>query len=430
MIRKLLMPKLGLTMTEGVIAEWSVQVGTPFKTDDTLFVVETDKVANEIPAEADGVLHEISVEAGQNVAVGEVIGYWDDGAGETAEPVHTPSASIALSTVPASAPADKTARESEKASAPGTQCAQGAQCTPVGQRIRATPLARRIARMENVDLAQVRGSGPRNAVRAQDVREMAQRNSGAPAAALMPNQDTSGATRHKPTPVNSAMARRLSAAKQQVPHFYLAVEAELSKLLALRSEINALNPANPAVRITINHFVVAAVGRALADLPELNAVWDEGEIVRYRTTDVGVAVNSDKGLFVPVVRDIGTRTLYDIAAQTSRLIERARTGALTAQEMQGGAITVSNAGMFNVKFMTPIINPGQAMILGVGSISEQFRPDANGKPKLTREIGLVLAGDHRLLDGVSGLKFLNRVTAYLEQPLQLLLGQSFAGATP
>ena len=225
--------------------------------------------------------------------------------------------------------------------------------------------------------------------------------------------------RSKPSLVQAATARRLTPVKQQVPHFYLAVEAEVSKLLALRAEINA---ADPAVRLTINHFVVAAVGRALVDLPDANAVWADGEILRFRSADVGVAVNSERGLFVPVLRDAGRLGLNALAQVGNRLVERARAGALTAAEMQGGAITVSNAGMFSVKFMTPIINPGQAMILGVGSIGKKFRPDAEGRPALTQEMGLVLAGDHRLLDGVSGLRFLNRVMHYLEHPLQLLLG--------
>ncbi|TCS34047.1 pyruvate dehydrogenase E2 component (dihydrolipoamide acetyltransferase) [Paucimonas lemoignei] len=421
MKRKLLMPKLGLTMTEGVIAEWSIPVGGTFKTDDVLFVVETDKVANEIPAESSGVLTEVVAKTGQTVAVGEVIGYWDDGiAGE--EPAVAPGDAggglpphIATH-MPAPAPA-----------------LQGSAGEPAA-RVRSSPMARRIAAMENVDLAVVTGTGPRNAVRAQDVRDYLQARAAAvpaPASAAQPMPaptpvpSSAGAggidagERIKPSLVQAATARRLTAVKQQVPHFYLAVEAEVSKLLALRAEINAQEP---PVRLTINHFVVAAVGRALLDLPDANAVWADGEILRFSSADVGVAVNSDKGLFVPVLRDAGRLSLNALALASSRLVERARAGALTAAEMQGGAITVSNAGMFNVKFMTPIINPGQAMILGVGSISRQFRPDAEGRPALTQEMGLVLAGDHRLLDGVSGLRFLNRVTHYLERPLLLMLG--------
>ncbi len=422
MLRKLLMPKLGLTMTEGVLAEWSVQPGTPFKADSTLFVVETDKVANEVPAEADGVLTEVTAEAGQTVAVGEVLGYWDDGMPD-AENVTRDNL------MPAASPAGMEARLAAAPAQP-TQPASQAQQPASAQfggalqphRILATPLARRIAGIEGIDLGSVKGTGPRQAVMAQDIRGHA---ATAVRAATSKITAIDAGTRQKPTFVQSAMARRLTAVKQQVPHFYLALEADVSKLLALREQANTLET---ALRFTINHFIVAAVGRALVDLPETNAVWSDGEILRYHSTDVGVAVNAEHGLLVPVVRDVGRLAFTDVAQQTNLLIERARSGRVQAQEMQGGAITVSNAGMFNVKFMTPIINPGQAMILGVGSISQQFRPDSEGRPALTKEMGLVLAGDHRLMDGVSGLKFLNRVAFYLEQPLNLLLGQALVQA--
>jgi len=157
-------------------------------------------------------------------------------------------------------------------------------------------------------------------------------------------------------------------------------------------------------------------------MPEVNRVWTEAGILSLESADVGMAVNTDKGLLVPVLRDVGRQSLAGIADQAAALIGRAQAGRLGAPEMQGGAITVSNAGMFNVKFMTPIINPGQSMILGVGSVSQAFRPDAEGRPELRDEIGLVLAADHRMMDGVSGLAFLNRVSTYLEQPMRLLAG--------
>lgn len=215
------------------------------------------------------------------------------------------------------------------------------------------------------------------------------------------------------------MARRLTAAKQQIPHFYLAAEAEVSELLRVRAEINA---AGPAVKLTLNHLVVAAVARSLRELPEANRVWTEEGIASFATVDVGVAVSSERGLLVPVVRDIGRVPLAEIAARATDAVERARSGALRPDDMGGGAITVSNAGMHEVTWMTPIINPGTAMILGVGSIREVFRPDAQGQPALRREMGLVLAADHRLVDGVAGLTFLNRVIAHLRHPLPLLYG--------
>lgn len=403
MARKILMPKLGLTMTEGLVAEWMIPVGSPFKPEQGLFVVETDKAATEIPAEGSGVLTEIIVPAGQTVKVGEVLGYWQD----DAEGVAAQSPGAARAPAPVPEPAGRSA-------AP--------------PRIPVTPLARRIAQRMRVDLAIVHGSGPGGRIKAADVQSAASHASRRVPAQPAPQpavqqpilqQPAASVSRAKPDPVQAAMARRLTAVKQQVPHFYLSVEADASRLQKLRAELNALGG---AVRFTLNHFIVAAVGRALHDLPQANRVWDEGEILSFPTSDVGVAVNTEHGLYVPVVRNAGAIPLTDVARQAQALAEQARNGALSAGDMSGGAIAVSNAGMFHVKFMTPIINPGHAMILGVGSVDRVFRPDDEGRPVLREEMGLVLAGDHRLMDGVSGLKFLNQVVAYLEQPMKLLIG--------
>lgn len=420
MLHKILMPKLGLTMTEGQIAEWLVPVGSPFRTGQGLFVVETDKVATEIAAEGDGVLTDVAVPVGETVPVGEVIGYWQDGAAEkmpsgpsaAAGSSTSPSAEVAVSTAPPAVPMPPAAQ------------AQRADSSAASRRVPVTPLARRLAKQLGVDPATVEGSGPNGRVKAADVQAAAKSSAAPVAAHPVAGQPAASAaidlgSRSSPGPVQAAMARRLTAVKQQVPHFYLAVEAHVSRLLALRAELNALDG---PVRFTLNHFILAAVGRALGDLPQANRVWDDGEIVTFTSTDVGMAVSTERGLFVPVVREAGRVSLAEVARRAQAHVERARSGSLDRDDMVGGAITVSNAGMFNVKFMTPIINPGQAMILGVGSVSQVFRPDADGRPELRDEIGLVLAADHRLMDGVSGLAFLNRVSAYLEQPMRLLAG--------
>jgi pyruvate dehydrogenase E2 component (dihydrolipoamide acetyltransferase) len=408
------MPKLGLTMAEGVISEWMVAVGAPFKADEGLFVVETDKVATEVPAEGSGVLTEITFAAGETVPVGEVVGYWSDAKGEAAS----------------------AAEELPKQEKPVTRALTPAAKTSVapasadvitlssGERVLATPLARRLAEQRGVHLHEVSGTGPRGAIKARDVQAFAPADkavsaTAAPVATPVRAEGLDRGTRSKPGSVQAAMARRLAAAKQDVPHFYLSVEVDVGRLLAVRAEVNTVTA---PFRLTLNHFIVAAVGRALRDMPQANRVWADGDILSYTSADVGVAVNTERGLFVPVIRDVGRLSLVDGARQTQEKTEAARSGALKPDDMAGGAITVSNAGMFNVKFMTPIINPGQAMILGVGSISDVFRPDTEGKPVLKKEMGLVLAADHRLLDGVSGLTFLRHVTGYLEQPLKLLIG--------
>ncbi|MDB5890066.1 MAG: pdhC 2 [Polaromonas sp.] len=405
MRRELLMPKLGLTMTEGALAEWMLAPGAAFKTGDGIFVVETDKVATEVPADHDGVLLEVLVPVGDMVQVGAVIGYVDDGvAGSTSREAAAAAPAAAASAAPV-APAS---------ALPVPQSGESRRFS--------TPLARRLAAQLAVPLADVAGSGPRGRIKAADVRaaQAGQPRTVAappPAAPVEAARPAVSITKTKPTPTQATMARRLTQAKQQIPHFYLAAEAEVTKLMALRTELNAM-PGYP--KLTLTHLLVAAVGRALRELPELNRVWSDDGIVSFASCDVGVAVNAGRGLLVPVVPDVAGRSLEGVARATQELVDKARNGELEAGQMSGGAISISNAGMFNVSWMTPIINPGQSMILGVGSVRELFRPDANGQPALRRELGLVLAADHRILDGVSGLKMLNAVIASLEKPLCLL----------
>lgn len=389
MKRPFLMPKLGLTMTEGAVSEWPVAPGSRFVQDQTVFVVETEKAANDVGAEADGVMLDIVHGTGTVVSVGEVIGYWDDG---------VPGAeALLLAVQPAPvAPAGRAATEPDASTA---------------GRVVATPLARAQAALQELDLCTIRGSGPGGRIKAADV-------AAARGAPPQPAQEARGlgATRVEPGKIALATARRLLQAKREIPHFYLAVEADVGQLRATRAEVNEASGSH----FTLNHFIVAAVGRALEDEPAANRVWQDEAFLQLEESDVGLAVNTDHGLYVPVVRNAGARALAEVARDAQLVVERARAASLGAEDMGGGAITISNAGMFDVTYITPIINPGQAMILGVGSVREVFRPDAQRRPVLREEMGLVLACDHRVLDGVSGLRFLRRVVHHLEEPTGLL----------
>ncbi len=408
------MPKLGLTMTEGALVEWTLAPGARFKAGDCVFVVENDKAATEIAAERDGVMGAPLVAVGQTVPVGAVVGHWDDGV-----PSNTSAAASAVADVAAT-----TARRP------------------------ATPFARRLARDLQVALADVTGSGPRGRVRARDVEAVMKARTAAPAPTPAPvsaptpapapisvtvtNRAPAAAPLRPPasvapgtatgrlqafTAVQQATAARLTTAKQDIPHFYLAREAEVSGLLDLYAK---LKDPETEPRLTLNHFFVAAVGRALRALPELNRVWTPQGALVLDGSDVGVAVHTEHGLRAPIVRDAGLLSLVNLARQANTLAERARAGRLGADDMAGGAITVSNAGMHGLTSMTSIIVPGQSMILGVGSVRELFRPDARGQPALRREIALVLSLDHRVLDGVAGAALLNAVVDGLAHPTRLL----------
>ena len=383
MRRELLVPKLGLTMTEGTLIEWMINPGDRFAADQGLFVIESDKAASEVSAETAGVLLEVTAELGSPLSVGSVIGYWDDD--------------------PDAAPKSPTAATGKN-----------------GSRVISTPLARRIARERGIDLTRVAGSGSRGQIRARDVEQSsvvpasppptdvhAEVHAAAPATNVRP-----------PTLTEKTIARRLVASKQEIPHFYLSVEAEVSAMQQLRAGLNA---AQSERRFTLNHFLVAAAARALVQMPEANCAWTNDGIVSFAATDVGVAVHTERGLLVPILRDVGRRPLSDIARIATEAVGRAQAAQLSAAEMAGGAITVSNAGMYDVSYMTSIINPGQSMILGVGSVRQIFRPDEHGQPSLRQEIGLVLSADHRVLDGVTALKFLRQIVSAIERPISLLV---------
>ncbi|MFA7668191.1 MAG: dihydrolipoamide acetyltransferase family protein [Burkholderiaceae bacterium] len=429
MQQTLTLPKLGLTMTEGIVSEWLKQPGDTFVAGDILYVVENDKVANEIAADAAGTLTEVLVQAGDTAAVGAVIAHWDDGlAEESGVSEQASPAGAASSAAPAGATA---APAPEKTSDAPTPSPSGPSASEGTHRKIATPYARRLAQSRGIALEDLDGSGPGGRIKAADVeayqgrRAAAASGQGLPAgraqgvaSAPASAELMTGQTLSAPSTMQATIARRLTASKQQIPHFYLALDIDATRLVALRKEINR---AQNEHRLTLNHFIVMAVARALGRMPEANRVWTDDGIVSFSRVDVGVAVNTAEGLLAPAVCDVGDVSLGTLAARLNGVIERARSGRMSHADLGSPAITVSNAGMHHVHFMGSIINPGQAMILGVGSVKGVFRPDSEGRPELRQEMGVVLSADHRIIDGVHGLKFLNIVRELLEQPVQLLV---------
>ncbi len=373
MTAPILMPKLGLTMTEGTLSAWNVAPGDTVAAGDVLFVVETEKIATDVEAQAAGRIDSILVPAGEVVPVGTTV------------------ATLATEGAAASAAIE-----------------------PHGIRVIATPLARRRAREAGIALSDIPGSGPRRRVKVADVESALAKRSSAPP----PSPAASpAATRRQPNAVERITARRLAEAKRTIPHFYVQAEADVTALLALRAELNALPG---ATRLSLTHFVVAAVGRALRSMPEANLVWADDAFLELAGIDVGVVVDTPRGLLVPVLRGAGAMTVGGIASGMDALVPRARAGHLEAEDLEGGAISVSNVGMFGASYLTPIVNPGQSAILGVAAVRPVFRPDAAGQPALRQELGLVLSCDHRVWNGVRGARFLDHVTRILSKPLALL----------
>jgi pyruvate dehydrogenase E2 component (dihydrolipoamide acetyltransferase) len=393
----IVMPKLGLTMTEGLVASWRVAPGDRIKSGDVLFVVETEKVATDIEAEADGQIERILVGEGESVPVGAVVATWTGPAGDIMAPPE-------LSSAPA--PREQTA---------------SAPVAPVNeaQRFVVTPHARKRARQVGVALSDVAGSGPGGRIKAADVEAAIGRAQHAieRPAPFEPEASKSRETRRPASAIEKVIARRLVASKQTIPHFYVFAHADVTRLLALRDEMNA-DADRP--RLSVTHFVLAAVVRALGERPEINVVWRDDEIVGLGSIDIGLAVDTERGLLAPVLRDLAGLGLDAIAAAATALVRKARSGRLDAGELEGGALSVSNVGMYGASHLAPIINPRQSAVIGVAATQPVFRPDEVGAPALRQELGLVFSGDHRVLDGVRAARFLDSLTKLLESPLLLL----------
>jgi len=399
----LLMPKFGLTMTEGLLAEWRVQAGQAFAQGDVLCVVETDKVANEVTANAPGILHTIHIPAGTMADVGTTLAWW----------------------------------EGINNDAPAENARSATTTTTTQQRTIASPLVRRLAATHGIDLSTVTGTGPRGRIVARDLPALhadpaatqvksptapgqsAQHTTENDAAAsLQPASDlTDGIQRLTPSARQAAMARRITQSKREIPHFYLTVDADVSRLLALRQELNQ----HYTPRLTLSHFVVQAVSRSLRAHPWANRVWHDDSMLAFEHINIGLAVHTPQGLVSPVLDHIGALGLGALARRMNAMIARVRDSGMRPEDKHPAAITVSNLGMHQVRYVGAIIPPEQAMILGVGSTQAVFRPDANSQPTLCHALGLVLSADHRLFDGVAALQFLHTVQNLLEEPARLLL---------
>ncbi|MDG1987791.1 MAG: 2-oxo acid dehydrogenase subunit E2 [Halieaceae bacterium] len=222
----------------------------------------------------------------------------------------------------------------------------------------------------------------------------------------------------KANPFEKIVAQRVSDSKTQIPHFYVTAEADVSALLTLRSEINSGGAKES--RLSVNDFIIAAVTRSMSEFPALNAVWQSGDIATFKDIDVGVVVSTSKGLYIPILKNIVGKDIHVISQMMSEMATLANAGKLTLDQMTGGAISISNVGMFGSVAMLPIINFGQSSVLGVGAPAGVFRPDKNDRPVLCNEIKLALACDHRIFDGVKATQLLARIVEILAAPEMLI----------
>ncbi len=443
----ILMPQLGETVAEGKITKWFKAAGDAVKPGDNLFEIETDKVSMEVPATEAGVLSEIRVPEGEVAPVGAVVGVIGDSAGgvASAPAKSTPAAAEAPKT-PAAPVA--TPRASDRATPAPKAPQQPIKLDPffevrtpernfgparLSGGIVATPLARRLASEAGIDLSRLRGSGPHGRIVAHDV-ESAPRPSLGPLAALAesPSADQVKAlydpASYDEVPLDGmrrTIAARLQRAKQTIPHFYLTADITIDRLIALREEANAAAPkdrdGNPAFKLSLNDFIIRALALALQRVPAANAVWAGDRILRFKHSDIGVAVALDGGLIAPIVRNAETKSLSAISAEMKDLSARAREKKLKPADYQGGSSAISNLGMYGVREFSAIINPPQATILAVGAARRQAVETADGGVAFAGMLTATLSCDHRVVDGALGAELLAAIKALIETPVTMLV---------
>lgn len=410
------MPEVAANATHATLAAWSKKEGEPIAVGDCLAEVETDKAIVEISADGAGVMGQWLVPAGQEVEVGAPIAVLL-AVGEVAADVQALlQAAGAVAAAPAAAAAS---------AVPGTPAPAATTAQASGDRLRASPLARRLAVQRGVDLSRLQGSGPGGRIVKIDV-ERAQAAAPAPAPASAPVAAApvaaladSGASAFTEVPHSSmrrTIARRLAESKSTIPHFYLTVECRMERLLALRAEINAA----ASRKISVNDFIVRAVAVALREVPQANVGWTETAMRQYAQADVAVAVSTDTGLITPIVRAADRKTLSQISAEIADLAARARAGQLRPEEYQGGSFSVSNLGMHGVGAFSAIINPPQAAILAVGA--SQHKPVVeNGELQVGTVMACTLSVDHRAIDGALAAQWLAAFQRAIEAPLSMLI---------
>ena len=460
MATNILMPALSPTMTEGTLSRWLKKEGEAVRSGDVIAEIETDKATMEVEAVDEGVLGKILVPDGtQGVAVNAPIAVLV-AEGESAD---TPATAAAPSAPRPEAKGETAPPESGPASPPAAPPPEGTSSrapqarpnghdTASGERIFASPLARRMAQQAGLDLSTLKGSGPNGRIVRADVeaaqgaatgrtppKGAVQPQAGAreaeppqaapapqPAAAPIPQPQAAPITApHKLIPHTSMrriIARRLTEAKQLVPHFYLSVDLELDALLKLRTELNARSPkeGSGAFKLSVNDLIIKASAAAMRRVPKVNASWTEEGIAEYEDVDISVAVAIPDGLITPIIRRADQKGLATISNEMKELVGRAKVGKLKLEEFQGGGFSISNLGMFGIRDFAAVINPPQSAILAVGG-GEQRAVVRNGALAIATMMTCTLSVDHRVVDGALGAQWLAAFKALVEDPMGLIL---------
>jgi pyruvate dehydrogenase E2 component (dihydrolipoamide acetyltransferase) len=434
------MPQLGETVAEGKITKWFKAAGDSVKPGENLFEIETDKTSMEVPATSAGTLTNIHFQVGEVAKVGAIVAVIS-GAGETQSKTPLTPAKAGVQeqkelgprlrgderATPAPMPKPRTEPLDPFREVRTPERNYGPAKMPSGAFT--TPLARRLAGERGIDLTQVSGSGPHGRIVAGDVEKAALARpalaSGASAAQVKALYE---GIAYEEVPLDSmrrTIAKRLIEAKQTIPHFYLTADMDTGRLIAMREEANAAAPAakdgTPAFKLSLNDFIIKAWAAALQHIPAANAVWADDRILRFRHSDIGVAVALEGGLITPVIRNAEAKSLTTISAEMRDLAERARTRKLKPNEYQGGSSAISNLGMYGVREFSAIINPPHATILAVGATRRAPIEADDGGVRFISQMTVTMSCDHRVVDGALGAELLAAFKSFVEKPVTALV---------
>ena len=409
------MPKLSDTMLEGTLVKWRKKAGDNVEVGDILAEVETDKATMEMESFDEGKLTELYVEEGGIIKVGDKIALiLADG--ETAD-----SSQPAAQAAPA---AEKTKASAPVAKTPVVPAPRTGAPAAAG-RIKASPLARKIAATRGVNLSTIAGTGPAGRIVKKDVESAPVVGGGGATSAAPAIRAARGIAGEEKsialTGMRKTIAERLLASKTQIPHFYLSVTRDGGPLMALRKELNAMSEKDGSQKLTVNDFILLAAARAAAEVPKINAAYDGDAIIEYADVNLAVAVAIEDGLITPVIKKANTLTLREVSVQMKDLAAKARGKKLKPEEYQGGTITLSSLGGYGIDSFLPIINPPQSFILGVGAITKQPVVTEHDQIAIGHRMIISASGDHRVVDGAVAAEYMNALRRLVEKPALLLL---------
>jgi len=407
MVIEVIMPKLGQTMEEGKIVKWLKKEGERVERGEPILEVETDKATLEVEARGSGILRKILHREGEVVPITTVIGY----IAEEGEPLPEESQEAVSKPKPSSV-AERIEERVEETP----------KIRPTSKKVKASPLAKRIAEEKGVDLTQITGTGPGGRITKDDVISFLSSKLTAPAVATTP-VPPAPEEEFQVVPVSGmrlAIARKMTYSKTSIPHFYISTEVDMTEAVKMRKALIPTVEAKAGVRLSFTHLLIKAVAIALEEFPQLNAVYEEDKIKIMKNINIGIAVGLEDGLIVPVLKGANKMNLAQIASKADDIIARAREKRLREDEFVGGTFTISNLGTFDVDSFIAIINPPETAILAVGRIKEKPAV-VDGKITIRNNMNATLSADHRTLDGATAARFLQKIKMLLETPHNLLI---------